>query len=114
MQTLSIKPSEVKKKWYLIDAEDLVLGRLASIVAKIAINIQDINLTILVASFISAVIAGLTIFGKAIGKRRAINNCTSIILKVGKLMSLFSRSNKQKKHRKKRSSQNKSFRHNQL
>ena len=35
MQTLSVKPSEVKKKWYLIDAEDLVLGRLASIVAKI-------------------------------------------------------------------------------
>ena len=35
MQTVSIKPSEVKKKWYLIDATDLVLGRLASIVAKI-------------------------------------------------------------------------------
>ena len=35
MQTLSVKPSEVKKKWYLIDAEDLVLGRLASVVAKI-------------------------------------------------------------------------------
>ena len=35
MQTLSVKPSEVQKKWYLIDAEDLVLGRLASIVAKI-------------------------------------------------------------------------------
>ncbi len=34
-QTLSIKPSEVQKKWYLIDAEDLVLGRMASIVAKI-------------------------------------------------------------------------------
>ena len=35
MQTVSVKPSEVKMKWYLIDAEDLVLGRLASIVAKI-------------------------------------------------------------------------------
>lgn len=35
MQTVSVKPSEVKKKWYLIDAQDLVLGRLASIVAKI-------------------------------------------------------------------------------
>ncbi len=35
MQTLSVKPAEVKKKWYLIDAEDLVLGRLASLVAKI-------------------------------------------------------------------------------
>lgn len=35
MQTLSVKPAEVQRKWYLIDAEDLVLGRLASIVAKI-------------------------------------------------------------------------------
>ncbi len=35
MHTVSIKPSEVQKKWYLIDADGLVLGRLASIVAKI-------------------------------------------------------------------------------
>lgn len=34
MYTLSIKPSEVKKKWILIDAQDLVLGRLASLVAN--------------------------------------------------------------------------------
>lgn len=34
MRTLSIKPSEVQKKWLLIDAQDLVLGRLASIVAN--------------------------------------------------------------------------------
>src|SRR4029077_18316362 len=35
MQTYSAKPSEVKKKWVLIDAEGVVLGRLASEVAKI-------------------------------------------------------------------------------
>ena len=34
MRTLSIKPSEVKKKWILIDAQDLILGRLASLVAN--------------------------------------------------------------------------------
>lgn len=34
MQTKSIKPSEVKKKWVLVDAQDLVLGRLASLVAN--------------------------------------------------------------------------------
>lgn len=34
MRTLSIKPAEVQKKWLLIDAQDLVLGRLASIVAN--------------------------------------------------------------------------------
>ena len=33
MKTFSAKPAEVEKKWYLVDAEDIVLGRLASIVA---------------------------------------------------------------------------------
>jgi large subunit ribosomal protein L13 len=33
MKTYSAKPSEVDAKWWLIDAEDLVLGRLAVIVA---------------------------------------------------------------------------------
>ncbi len=33
--TRSIKPAEVEKKWHLIDAEGLVVGRLASIVANI-------------------------------------------------------------------------------
>ena len=34
MKTYSAKPSEVEKKWLLIDAEGLVLGRLASIIAN--------------------------------------------------------------------------------
>jgi large subunit ribosomal protein L13 len=33
MKTYSAKPAEVEKKWVLIDAEGVVLGRLASIVA---------------------------------------------------------------------------------
>ncbi|HET7883594.1 MAG TPA: 50S ribosomal protein L13, partial [Acetobacteraceae bacterium] len=32
--TPSIKPAEVKKDWWLIDAEGLVLGRLAVIIAN--------------------------------------------------------------------------------
>ena len=32
--TLSLKPAEVTKNWTLIDADGLVLGRLASIVAQ--------------------------------------------------------------------------------
>lgn len=35
MQTYSAKPTEVTKKWLVIDAEGVVLGRLASEVAKI-------------------------------------------------------------------------------
>ncbi|MGB0748997.1 MAG: 50S ribosomal protein L13 [Magnetospiraceae bacterium] len=33
MKTYSAKPSEVEKKWYVIDADGVTLGRLASIVA---------------------------------------------------------------------------------
>ncbi len=33
--TKSIKPTEVEKKWHLIDADGLVVGRVASIVANI-------------------------------------------------------------------------------
>lgn len=33
MKTLSLKPAEVKKNWIVIDAEGVVLGRLASVIA---------------------------------------------------------------------------------
>jgi large subunit ribosomal protein L13 len=35
MKTYSAKPAEIEKKWFLIDADGLVLGRLASQVAMI-------------------------------------------------------------------------------
>ncbi|GAB5467894.1 MAG: 50S ribosomal protein L13 [Rhodospirillales bacterium] len=35
MKTYSAKPSEIEKKWILIDADGLVLGRMASEIAKI-------------------------------------------------------------------------------
>ncbi len=34
MKTFSAKPAEVERKWYVIDAEGLVLGRLATVVAN--------------------------------------------------------------------------------
>jgi len=33
MKTYSAKPADVEKKWFVIDAEDLVLGRMASVIA---------------------------------------------------------------------------------
>ncbi|MCH8491529.1 MAG: uL13 family ribosomal protein, partial [Oceanicaulis sp.] len=33
MKTFSLKPADVEKKWVIIDAEGLVVGRLASVVA---------------------------------------------------------------------------------
>jgi large subunit ribosomal protein L13 len=35
MQTYSAKPAEVEKKWLVIDADGVVLGRLASAIAKL-------------------------------------------------------------------------------
>lgn len=35
MKTFVMKPADVQKKWILIDAEDLILGRLAVVVADI-------------------------------------------------------------------------------
>jgi len=35
MKTYVAKPAEVERKWYVIDAEDMVLGRMAAEIAKI-------------------------------------------------------------------------------
>lgn len=35
MKTFNLKPADVQKKWVLIDAEGLVVGRLATVVARI-------------------------------------------------------------------------------
>lgn len=74
----------------------------ASIVARITVDFQNVNLSILVASLITAFIAGVTIFGKALGKRTAIDNCNSVVLKVGKFLSLFTKQNKTKKSKDKK------------
>lgn len=68
----------------------------ASIVAKISIDTQDAMLAVLIASLVASLIAGFTIFGKALGKRKAMNSCTSIILRVGKILSLFTKDSKPK------------------
>jgi large subunit ribosomal protein L13 len=33
MKTFSLKAADIKKKWYVIDAQDLILGRLAAVIA---------------------------------------------------------------------------------
>ena len=35
MKTFNLKPSEIEKKWLLVDADGVVLGRLASVLATI-------------------------------------------------------------------------------
>lgn len=63
----------------------------ATIVAQIAIASNGDFVSILVASLISAIIAGLTIFGKAICKRYAIKHCTGITLILAKIVNFFTR-----------------------
>lgn len=60
----------------------------ASIVTKIAMNATGFT-PILISSLVSAIIAGLTIFGKAIFKRYAINHCTQITLRLAKFINIF-------------------------
>ena len=63
----------------------------ASIIAKIAIDNANNFLAILIPSLIASVIAGLTIFGKAIFKRIAVKNANSITLKFSKFINFFTR-----------------------
>lgn len=69
----------------------------ATIVASILVNSNSSSYNILIAAGMSALIAGLTVFGKAMGKKYAITKSTNIILFVGKVLSLFTRPIKKKK-----------------
>lgn len=65
----------------------------ASILTKIALTTTGIG-PILISSLVSAIIAGLTIFGKASLKRYAINHANDITLKLAKILNIFSRKDK--------------------
>lgn len=65
----------------------------ASIVTKIALESTGF-LPILISSIVSAIIAGLTIFGKSILKRYAIDNANDVTLKMAKLLNIFTRKDK--------------------
>jgi|GEM_PF-6879066 len=55
MKTFSAKSHEVKRDWFVVDATDLVLGRLASAVATVyAANIKPfIRLTLILVIILS-------------------------------------------------------------
>ena len=63
----------------------------ASIVAKIVINAGGDFKVILIASIVSAIIAGLTILGKAVLKRVAIVHSTGITLFLARIINFFTR-----------------------
>ncbi len=63
----------------------------ASIVAKIAIDNWGNFMAILIPSLIAAIIAGLTIGGKAIFKRIAIKHANKITLTFARFLNFFTR-----------------------
>lgn len=73
----------------------------ASIVVKFALEAES-ALSIIIASIVSAVVASITIFGKSICKKYAIDNSTSIVIKVGKIISWFTPQNKDAKKQNKK------------
>lgn len=71
------------------DACGIVCGAIgASIVAVVAVNTESI-VKVLIGACASAVIAAITVFGKAVGKGIAVSHANSIVFKVGKFVSLF-------------------------
>lgn len=62
----------------------------ASILTKIIIESGSF-MEIFIPSLISAIIAGLTIFGKASFKKYAINNADAITLRLAKFLNFFTR-----------------------
>ena len=73
------------------DACGIICGAIgASLVALIAIN-GNIE-KVLIGAGVSALIAALTVFGKAVGKSIAVVHANGIVMRVGKFFSIFKRS----------------------
>jgi hypothetical protein len=68
----------------------------ASIVVKFALQSSS-ALSVIIASLVSAIVASMTIFGKSICKKYAIDKSTSIVIKVGKVISWFTPQEKKDK-----------------
>ena len=73
------------------DACGIICGAIgASIVAVISIS-GSIE-KILIGAAVSALIAAMTVFGKAVGKGIAVANADRIVFRVGKFISIFKKS----------------------
>lgn len=69
----------------------ILSGAAGTAVAAKFIMGQTGSVAILIASVISAVIAAITVFGKAMCKKLAIDKSVSIVSFVGKVLSVFSK-----------------------
>ena len=69
-------------------------GATISVKIILSLSLSSVYLEILIASLISSVVAALTVFGNALGKKIAIERCEKIVLFAGKFLSLFKRKSK--------------------
>ncbi|MBQ4641313.1 MAG: hypothetical protein IJB47_01720 [Oscillospiraceae bacterium] len=76
----------------------VVSGSAAATIAAQALRSFEFRFPQIVSLLMSALIAGLTVGGKAIGKSYAIGSCTKIVYGVGKMIwairNIFNRTNK--------------------
>lgn len=78
-----------------------ILAGAAGASISVLLIVQNSNaLNIIIASLVSATVASLTIFAKALGKKYSINNSEKIVLMVGKFFSLFAIQKKKKNYSK--------------
>ncbi len=70
------------------DVSGIVSGSLAALISVSVSNITGIN-SLIVSLIIGGIVASLTVGGKAIGKKKAIDNCNEIMFFVGSVVHLF-------------------------
>lgn len=89
-----------------------ILSGAGGVSLVVNMNIQDTNLNLLVTCLVSSLIAGITIFCKAIMKTYALQNCEQIAIVTGAYLeaSFFNRMRKKrqdKKHKRKKKKEEK-------
>ena len=77
----------------------VVSGSASATIAAQILNNFELSWSQIVPLMMSALVAGLTVGGKAIGKTFAMNSCTVIVHSVGKIIWAFSHLPKNKKKR---------------
>ena len=70
------------------DVSGIVSGSLAALISVSLSQMLEVN-NFVTTLIVGGVVASLTVGGKAIGKKRAIDNCNEIMLFVGSVVHLF-------------------------
>lgn len=73
------------------DACGIICGAIGASIIGVVVTTGNIQ-KVLISAVMSAFIAALTVFGKAIGKNVAMQNANTIVFKVGKFISFFKKS----------------------